>query len=289
MFIEANAQRWRISSMCRVLEVSKAGFYAWRSREPSAHSTRDAELTRWIRAAHRRSGSTYGSRRVHAELKDEGFACGRNRIARLMRDDGLQGLQKRRYHVTTNSKHFEPVASNVLARRFSPDDAEALNRRWVGDITYVSTHEGFLYVAVILDLRSRRVVGWAMRHTLDAELAIAALLSAARDRRPPPGLIFHSDQGKQYASARFQAIIRRFGMTPSMSRKGDCWDNAVAESSFGTMKRELLARGSWRTREAARAAIFSYIEGWYNPRRRHSTLGYDSPAAFEAKEPSRVA
>ncbi len=275
--------------MCDVLDVSKAGYYAWRRRDLSEREVQNAELTKQIREIHRDSSCSYGSRRVHAELRSLKMACGRNRVARLMRDDGLQGLTKRRYRVTTNSTHFEPVARNVLARRFSVAEAHSVNKIWAGDITYISTHEGFLYLAVILDLRSRRVVGWAMRHTLDAELAIAALLSAARDRQPSRGLIFHSDRGKQYASAQFQAVLRRFGMTPSMSRKGDCWDNAVAESFFGTMKRELIERGSWKTREAARAGIFNYIECWYNVRRRHSTLGYHSPASFEGAESGRVA
>jgi transposase InsO family protein len=275
--------------MCRVLEVSKAGYYAWRDREQSSRARYDAKLTLRIREIHKRSGGTYGSRRIHAELVAEGSSCGLNRVARLMRDDGLQGFRKRRYRVTTDSNHSQPVAGNLLARRFSLNYAGELNRVWVGDITYVSTHEGFLYLAVILDLRSRRVVGWAMRHTLDAELAIAALLSAVRDRRPPIGLVFHSDQGKQYASVEFQKALSRFGMTSSMSRKGDCWDNAVAESFFGSLKRELLERVHWKTREAARGAIFSYIEGWYNRQRRHSTLGYHSPASFEAREQARVA
>jgi putative transposase len=275
--------------MCRVLEVSKAGYYAWRGRLESAHARRDAELLVRIRAAHRKSRGTYGSPRIHAELKAEGVACARKRVARIMRGDGLRAFTKRRYRVTTDSKHREPIANNALARRFSIRDAAELNRVWVSDITYVGTHEGYLYLAVVLDLRSRRVVGWAMRYTLDAELAIAALASAVRDRRPPAGMLFHSDQGKQYASEEFRAFLRRFGIRASMSRKGDCWDNAVAESFFRSLKAELVDQHSWKTREAARAAIFEYIESWYNRQRRHSTLGYQSPVDFELMDKGRVA
>jgi transposase InsO family protein len=275
--------------MCRVLEVSKAGYYAWRDREQSARARYDAKLTVRIRKISERSNRTYGSRRIHAELKAEGISCGHNRVARLMREDGLQAVIKRRFRVTTNSAHGRPVADNILARKFNIHDVAEINRAWVGDITYIATHEGFLYLAVVLDLRSRRIVGWAMRHTLDAELAIAAMISAVADRRPPSGLIFHCDQGKQYVAEPFQTVLRRHGIVLSMSRKANCWDNAVAESFFGSIKRELLARGVWKTREAARSAIFNYIEAWYNTRRRHSTLGYESPASFEARESTRAA
>ena len=246
-------------------------------------------LTVRIRKISERSNRTYGSRRIHAELKADGISCGRNRIARLMREDGLRSLIKRRFRVTTNSAHGKPVADNILARKFNVHEVAGINRAWVGDITYIATHEGFLYLAVVLDLRSRRVVGWAMRHTLDAELAIAAMISAIADRRPPAGLIFHCDRGKQYVAEPFQAVLRRHGIILSMSRKANCWDNAVAESFFGSIKRELLTRGVWKTREAARSAIFNYIEAWYNTRRRHSTLGYESPASFEARKATRAA
>jgi transposase InsO family protein len=275
--------------MCDVLAVSKAGYYAWRSREASDHARRDAELLVEVRKVHRKSRGTYGSPRIHAELKAKGVKVSRKRVARIMRDDGLRAFTKRRYRVTTDSKHREPVAQNVLARRFSVKDAVATNRVWVGDITYVGTHEGYLYLAVVLDLRSRRIVGWAMRYTLDSELVIAAFTAAMRDRRPEAGMLFHSDQGKQYASEEFRLLLRRYGITASMSRKGDCWDNAVAESFFRSLKTELVDQHSWKTREAARAAIFEYIESWYNRERRHSTLGYQPPAQFERLEGARVA
>jgi putative transposase len=275
--------------MCRTLEVSKAGYYAWRDRVESSHARRDAELLVRIRAVHRKSRGTYGSPRIHAELKAQGVACARKRVARIMRNDSLRAFTKRRYRVTTESKHREPIANNALARHFSIEDAVAANRVWVSDITYVGTHEGYLYLAVVLDLRSRRIVGWAMRYTLDAELAIAALESAVYDRRPPVGLLFHSDQGKQYACEEFRAFLRRYGIRASMSRKGDCWDNAVAESFFRSLKAELVDQNSWKTREAARAAIFEYIESWYNRQRRHSTLGYRSPIEFELVDQGRVA
>jgi putative transposase len=268
--------------MCRVVGVSPAGFYAWRRRAPSAHAIADERLMLNIRVAHERSDETYGAPRVHRELRADGIRVGKKRVARLMRADGLAGQPPKRRGVrTTDSTHGYPVAPNGLGRQFDVNGLRALDRVWVSDLTYVPTRQGWLYLATVLDLASRRVVGWAMRETLDAELALDALQMAITARRPLVGLVLHTDRGSQYACVDYRALLARHGMVASMSRKGDCWDNAVAESFFATLERELIGRCDWRTRDEARRAIFRYIETWYNRVRRHSTLGYVSPAQYE--------
>ena len=281
-FVQRHATEYAVTTLCRVLEVSKAGYYAWGKHAPSRRAHTDAALAPAIRAVHAASGRTYGSPRVQRELHAAGQRHGVKRIARLMRTQGLRGTMARRFRVTTTqSAHAEPLAPNVLARRFAAPEYQGPDRAWVGDLTYVPTRQGFLYLAVVLDLASRRVVGWAMRHTLEQQLALDALTMALQQRRPAPGLVHHTDRGVQYAAHAYRALLAAHGLVPSMSRQGNCWDNAVAESFFATLKRELVDGADWPTRDAARSAIFRYVEGWYNPRRRHSALGYVSPAAFE--------
>jgi transposase InsO family protein len=269
--------------MCRVLAVSPAGFYAWRRRSPSARAIADEVLLARVRIVHQASDQTYGAPRVHRELRGEGLRVGRKRVARLMRAGSLVGRRPTRWVRTTDSAHDQPIAPNLLERRFDVNGIRERDRVWVSDLTYVPTREGWLYLAVILDLASRRVVGWAMRDTLHGALALGALRMALAVRRPAAGLVHHSDRGAQYASAAYRALLDAHQIHASMSRKGDCWDNAVAESFFATLKVELIDRHRWPTRAAARQAIFRYIETWYNPRRRHSTLGYLSPAQYEAQ------
>jgi transposase InsO family protein len=282
--IQQHRRDFPVTLMCRVLHVSASGFYAAQQRPargPSAHAARDATLRRRVHAAYAASGRTYGAPRVHAELRAAGERVARKRVARLMRADGLAATRKRRRVRTTDSGHAAPIAPNRLARRFAPTQVAGPNRVWVSDITYVPTGEGWLYLAIVLDLASRRVVGWAMRPTLETPLALAALQMALTERRPAPGLVHHSDRGVQYAAAPYQALLATHGLVPSMSRRGDCWDNAVAESFFATLEFELLAQHRLVTRAEAQRAIFAYVATWYNPRRRHSTLGYRSPAEYE--------
>ena len=270
--------------MCRVLEVSKAGYYAWRDRTPSARARANARLAVEIKAVHRRSRGTYGSPRVHAELRAQGVACSAKRVARVMRAEGIRAKQRRRCRVTTDSRHAEPIAPNVLARQFAVAAIGEADRVGVGDITYVSTREGWLSLAVVLDLASRRVIGWAMRHTLERALTLDALTMALGQRQPGPGVRHHSDRGSQYACGEYQARLAAHEMAGSMSRKGDCWDNAVVESFFATLKTALVSDADWHTREEVRAALFEYIELWYNRRRRHSSLGYLSPVQYELEQ-----
>lgn len=268
--------------MCRLLGVSPAGFYQARQRGLSARATADQRLRLAIRAEHAASHQRYGAPKIHAELRAQGVACGRHRIARLMREDGLRGTPRAQARgSTTQSAHNEPLSENVLARRFDPADHRERDRVWVADITYVPTGEGWLYLAVILDLASRRVVGWAAADHLGHGLALAALEQAVARRRPAPGLIHHSDRGVQYACAAYQAVMRRHGMVGSMSRVGDCWDNAVVESFFATLKTELVPGAPWPTRAAARRGLAAYIDCWYNHQRRHAALGYRSPVEYE--------
>jgi putative transposase len=274
---------YRVRLMCEVLDVSPSGFYAWRKRPPSERALADERLLLQIRLSHEQSDGTYGAPRVHRDLKDVGLPVGKKRVARLMREDDLVGRAPRRRGVaTTDSAHDEPIAPNRLDRQFDVNGVQ-LNRVWVSDITYIPTQEGWLYLATVLDLASRRCVGWAMRETLDADLAVSALEMAIARRRPEPGLIHHSDRGVQYACADYRAVLTKHEMLASMSRKGNCWDNAVAESFFSTLELELIDRHRWKTRDEARRAIFRYIETWYNQRRRHSTLDYVSPAVYEER------
>ena len=281
--IARHVDEFDVRLMCEMLDVSPSGYYASRKRSPCARAIADERLMLNVRIAHEQSGGTYGAPRVQRELKEDGLSVGTKRIARLMRQEGLQGRAPRGWRpTTTDSAHAHPVAPNLLARQFDVNGL-GLNRVWVSDITYVPTGSGWLYLATVLDLASRRVVGWAMRDTLEAELAISALEMAIAARDPAPGLIHHSDRGSQYACAAYQAVLAAHGMVASMSRKGNCWDNAVAESFFATLEFELIMNVRWATRDDARRAIFRYIETWYNRQRRHSTLDYVSPAIYEER------
>ena len=273
--------------MCRVLAVAPAGYYAWRTRAPSARAITDERVLLNVRVAYRASAGTYGAPRIHRDLRADGVRVGKKRVARLMRHAQLVGRGPRRGRArTTDSHHAYPIAPNLLNRQFGVYDANgvaALDRVWVSDLTYIPTRAGWFYLAVVLDLASRRVVGWAMRDHLEAELALSALRMALAGRCPAPGLIHHSDRGVQYACGEYRAVLAAHGMRASMSRKGDCWDNAVAESFFSTLELELIVRHNWHTHEEARHAIFTFIETWYNRKRRHSTLDYASPAEFETQ------
>jgi putative transposase len=277
-FIAAEKASFPVRVVCRVLNVSRAGFYAWQARAPSGHAQADARLGVEIVAIHAESRQRYGSPRVHAELRDRGHRTSRKRVARLMRHHQLASRRRRRFRATTDSRHSFPVAPNVLARQFAQG---APDRAWVTDITYMPTAEGWLYLAVILDLCSRVVVGWAMSERITRELTLDALDMALVQRRPGHGLLHHSDRGSQYASGDYQQALAAAGIVCSMSRRGNCWDNAVAESFFATVKVELAHDARWKTRAAARTALFEYIEVFYNGQRRHSSLGYLSPRAFE--------
>jgi putative transposase len=279
-FIEAKKACFPVAPMCAILGVSRAGFYAWRSRPPAARTRDDRRLEVEIAAIHAESHQRYGSPRVHAELRERGQRTGRKRVARLMREQRLRARCKRRFRTTTDSRHDLPIARNVLARRF---EAAEPNSTWVTDITYIWTLEGWLYLVVILDLFSRRVVGWSMSKRITRQLTLDALTMALSRRQPPRGLIHHSDRGSQYASGDYRKLLAANGIVCSMSRRGDCWDNAVAESFFSTLKMELVYESAWATRSQARAAIFEYLEVFYNGQRRHSSLGYLSPLAFERR------
>lgn len=279
-FIAAEKAVYPVGVLCDVLEVSRSGYYAWTKREPPARALSDAQLKAEIAAVHRQSRGTYGSPRVHAELRSKGARVSRKRVERLMREDGIQARRKRPFRRTTDSNHTQPIAPNVLDRQF---DVKAPNHAWVTDVTYIPTDEGWLYLAAILDLFSRRVVGWATSATNDRALALDALEHALRTRRPVAGLLHHSDRGSPYASEDYRAALARRGIVASMSRTGDCWDNAVAESFFATLKAELVDHERYPTRVAATASIGDYLESFYNPARRHSYLGYVSPVEFELK------
>ena len=286
--ITRHRREYPVRLMCRVLEVRPSGYYVWRKRSPTLHAIADERLMLNIRVTFRAHAGRYGAPRVHRELRAHGVQVGKKRVARLMRADGLVGRPRRRGRVrTTDSTHPYPVAPNLLNRQFrgtegrEGEGAGVLNRVWVSDITYVPTRAGWLFLAIVLDLASRRIVGWAMRETLEAELALRALQMALARRRPAPGLIHHSDRGVQYACAEYQALLAAHNLQASMSRKGNCWDNAVAESFFATLELELIRRHDWRTQQEARRAIFEYIETWYNRKRRHSTLDYLSPIEYE--------
>jgi len=270
--------------MCRMLNVKPSGYYAWRQRGRPARAIADDVLMAHVRLAHAASRATYGAPRVHRELRAQGVCTSKKRVARLMRTAGLVARRRRRFVVTTDSTHHEPVTANIVARQFAvAPDVTALDRVWVSDITYVPTHEGWLYLAVVLDLGSRACIGWAMRATLAEELTLDALRMALSARRPLPGLVHHSDRGVHYASTAYRTLLATHGITQSMSRRGNCWDNAVAESFFATLEWELIMQHAWRTRAAAHQAIFEYIATWYNTKRRHSSLDYLSPAEFERR------
>ncbi len=279
-FLKEMEGQFCVSALCRALQVTRSGYYAWRQREPPGRQREDEALLGRIGHFFERSRQTYGSPRILRDLKEEGLTCGKQRVARLMRQAGLRAVVTPRFRTTTDSKHALPVAQNLLERDFA---APAANVKWASDITYVWTGEGWLYLAVVLDLFSRRVVGWAMQASLDRSLVLKALEAALGHRRPGPGLLHHSDRGSQYASGEFQARLAASGILCSMSRRGNCWDNAPVESFFGTLKQELVHRCRFATRAVARQAVFEYIEAWYNRQRRHSSLGYVSPAEFERR------
>jgi transposase InsO family protein len=285
-FIATEKACYPVALMCRVLQVSRSGFYAWRKRPVAPHTLTDQILTLEVTTIHRESRSRYGSPRVHAELRERGQRTGRKRVARLMQAAGLRARERRRFRCTTDSAHGMAIKGNLLARRFA---VPAPNSRWVTDITYLWTLEGWLYLAVILDLFSRRVVGWALSERLERGLALNALKMALQDRQPPQGLLHHSDRGSQYASYEYQQLLAAHGLLSSMSRKGNCWDNAVAESFFATLKLELGYQRHWHTRTQARSEIFEYIELFYNRQRRHSALGYLSPDEFEFRHHQSMA
>lgn len=277
-FVRDHQRRFPVTIMCQVLGVSRSGYYAWITRPDSARRREDQTLKRRIKAIHRDSRETYGSPRVHRQLRSEGETCGRHRVSRLMREDGLKAKVRKRYKATTDSKHKLPVAPNLLQRDFAPATP---NQVWASDITYVWTGEGWLYLAVTLDLFNRSVVGWSMSRRMDRRLVMDALSMAIKRRNPAPDLIHHSDRGRQYASSDFQSLLTKNQMRCSMSRKGDCWDNAPVESFFGTLKQELVFHQRYRTRQQARQSLFDYIERFYNCRRLHSRLGYMSPKQYE--------
>jgi len=265
--------------MCHVLEVSRAGFYAWLARPESPRAVRRAEVVEAIRRVHREGRRVYGSPRVHRALQAEGVACCENTVAGLMRRIGLRAATARRFVArTTDSRHGRPTAENILDRRFEPGEPD---RAWAGDVTYIATGEGWLYLAAVLDLGSRKVVGWATADHLRSELVERALSNALEHRRPAGPVLHHSDRGVQYACDAYQQMLRSHGLEASMSRKGDCWDNAAMESFFGTLKQELVHRETYATREEARRSLFEYIEVFYNRQRLHSTLGYQSPVQYE--------
>jgi putative transposase len=280
-FIEAQKGNHRISLMCRTMRVSKGGFYGWRDRGPSARDRADALLSEKIVRIHRDSRETYGAPRVHFELRILGVRCGRKRVARLMRQAGLFGCggRKRKARTTIRSQtERTPPAPDLVKRDFTPG---APDRLWVSDLTYVRTWEGWLYLSFVLDTYSRRVVGWSMSNNLRTELVLDALNMAIYTRRPQPGLIHHSDRGSQYTSVEFGSRLREAGLLSSMGSVADAYDNSMAESFVSTLKRELIHRHSWPSRQTARMAIFEYIEGFYNTHRRHSALGHLSPSEYE--------
>jgi putative transposase len=284
-FVEQQKALSHVATMCRVLGVSTSGYYAWRKRPESQRAQRDRELTEQIIRFHERSRCTYGVPRIHAELAHAGVRCGRKRVARLMKKAGLQGVHRRKSGRTTIPDPSKAPAADLVARNFT---AEVPNILWIADITYVRTWSGWLYLAVVIDVFSRKVVGWSMADHLRAELVIDALDMAVWNRRPLTDLIHHSDKGCQYTSLAFGRRCQENGIVPSMGRTGTCFDNAMAESFFATLETELLMRRSFANRSEARLAIFDYIEGFYNTHRRHSALGYLSPADFERSYQAKI-
>lgn len=264
--------------MCKMLRVSRSGYYAWQNRAPSPRSQRDEELLHLIRRIHLESRRTYGSPRIYEQLKSEGIFCGRHRVARLMKINSIVSEHKRRYRRTTVTKYDRNIAENILNQNF---DIKAANKAWVSDITVFWTGSGWLHLAVVMDLYSRRIIGWAMQGRMTEGLVINSLQMALISRKIERTLIYHSDQGSQYTSDKLRAIVKEHSIICSMSRKGNCYDNAVAESFFKTIKIELARGTKFKTREQAQAAIFEYIEVFYNRKRLHSTLGYLSPVAYE--------
>ena len=281
VFIQKHVGRHKVVRLCEALGVSRGGYYSWLSRPESQRDWEDRQLLPRIRATFQENRRSYGSPRIHAELREEGIRCGRHRVARLMRQDQMQARPRRRFKSTTQSTHTHEVAPNELQRQFQvavPDTC------WAGDITYIWTQEGWLYLAVLMDLCSRRIVGWGVSDRLTEELTLKALDQALVHRRPSAGLLHHSDRGSQYAARGYRSKLAYHGLRASMSRRGDCWDNAMVESFFSSLKTEMFAGRRWpETREQARRQLFEYIEVFYNRKRRHSALGYLSPSRFEER------
>jgi putative transposase len=282
-FIGRHVTEFPVTAMCRVLKVSRSGYYAWKMRPESPKVSQDRRTAVIMAAIQAMVRRVYGTPRMHRELRARGEKIGRKRVARLMKQNGLQSRCRRKFRVTTDSNHSHPVAPDRLQRNFAP---KGPNQAWVADITYIATREGWLYLAVVLDLYSRMVVGWKLSERINQQLVIDALKMAISRRKPSAVLIHHSDRGSQYASGEFRRELGAFGIHASMSRKGNCWDNAVAESFFGSLKTELEDLGRYHTREQARRQIFEYIEVFYNGLRRHSTLGYVSPRQYERQVPA---
>lgn len=279
-FIDAWKKVWPIEQMCRVLKVTSRGFRAWRSRPMGKRQRKDLVILAHIREQHSLALGSYGRPRMTEELKELGLAVGHRRVGRLMRQNDIRVVRTRKFKATTDSNHQFNIAPNLLDRDFS---ASAPNQKWAGDISYIWTREGWLYLAVILDLYSRRVIGWAVSNRMKKDLAIRALNMAINLRQPPPGCIHHTDRGSQYCSHDYQQILRKQDFHASMSGKGNCYDNAAVETFFKSLKAELIWRHDWSTRRQTETALFQYINGFYNPRRRHSALGWKSPLAFERK------
>lgn len=277
-FIDRYSSSYGVERMCRVLGVSRSGYYGWKKQPLSNRQRENEKLLVHIKESHKQNMETYGSPRIAEDLWARGIVCGENRVARIMRENGIVAKTKKKFKATTNSRHTLPVAENVVGQNFTADGP---NKLWVSDITYIPTMEGWLYLAVILDVFSRQIVGWSMSKRLTANFVIKALYQAIGRRKPAGGCVFHSDQGVQYACSDFLKVLEAFGFTQSMSRKGNCYDNAVAESFFHTLKTEHVYFQRYRTRAEARQSIFEYIEMFYNRQRRHSALGYRSPVTFE--------
>jgi len=279
-FIKAHQSDWPVSLLCRVLQVSRSGFYAWRERPVSARQQFRQELAQTIRQVHQECRGVYGSPRLTVELNERGIAACENTVAKAMRESGVRAQRRRRFvPQTTDANHRHPIAANVLDRGF---DAPMPNQKWVCDITYIRTDEGWLYLAGVMDLCSRKIVGWAMDQHMRADLVSQALEMALITRRPEPGLLHHSDRGVQYACENYRQLLHSHGIQCSMSRTGNCWDNAVMESFWSTLKREQVNESTYATRAQAKASLFDYIEVFYNRKRRHSALGFISPEQFEA-------
>lgn len=278
-FIQQEQRWYGVDALCRAMGVTRGGYWSWVRRRPGPRQQGDAKLLTEIMGIHKGKRRVYGSPRIHAQLQKKGIRCGKKRVARLMRENGIRAKQSKKFKpATTDSNHELPVAPNILDRRFH---WEQPNQAWVTDLTCIPTEEGWLYLAAIIDLFSRRVVGWAMGNDMSRHLALRALDMAVKRRRPPPGLIHHSDRGSQYASTDYQEALKKQGMVCSMSRKGNCWDNAVAESFFHTLKVEMVHDENFKTRREAMAAVFEYIEVFYDRQRIHSALGGLTPAEFE--------
>jgi len=277
-FIEAEKARFPVRWLCQVLRVSRSGFYDWRTRPLSAGARETQRLQLKIRVIHRASRRTYGSPRILSALRDAGESCGRHRVARIMRLAGIRAKTVRKFRATTNTKHRHPIAANLLAQDFT---AARIDQRWVSDITYIPTREGWLYLAVVMDLYSRAIVGWAIDKRMTAQLVRDALTMALWRRGAVPGLLLHSDRGCQYAAGDYQRLLRDHGIVCSMSRTGNCYDNATMESFFGTLQQELVHHQRYATRKTAKASIFEYIEVFYNHQRKHSAINYQAPMLFE--------